>query len=135
MDAIESDLYSESMSNDVQNRISSVLGSDGGPISMYFYGGEPLLEVGIVENMLRVCRDSSEKRGINIRSTLITNGYLLTKKISQELSSLGLNHIQITIDGSENTHNKRRMLIGGKPTYSRIVENTKIAKPHPKRVS
>lgn len=93
---------------------------DAKNISVTWYGGEPTLAFDVIENLT--------KRFLEIYPTynnanLITNGYDLgTDKINQ-LEKLKITSIQITLDGCEATHNKRRMLKNGNPTYKKILEN------------
>lgn len=54
---------------------------------------------------------------------MVTNGYLLTDDKARMLRELGIRHLQITLDGSKKTHDSRRFLLGGKPTYDTIINN------------
>lgn len=61
--------------------------------------------------------------GKEYSSFIVTNGYLLNDEVVASLDELKTSLIQITLDGSKETHDSRRYLIGGGPTYDRIVEN------------
>jgi len=54
---------------------------------------------------------------------LITNAYLLLDDKISQLNDLNIKTIQITLDGPEDVHDTRRVLIGGRPTYQRIMDN------------
>jgi uncharacterized protein len=54
---------------------------------------------------------------------LTTNGYLLDIETSKMLGLLGINTIQVTLDGPGEYHNSKRKTISGKPTFSRILTN------------
>lgn len=54
---------------------------------------------------------------------MISNGSLLTGDILDKLTEFQCRHIQITLDGIEETHNKRRISKNGEPTFHQIVEN------------
>lgn len=54
---------------------------------------------------------------------MITNGYLLTLDTARLFEELKIFSVQITIDGSEHTHNARRFLKGGGATYQTILRN------------
>ena len=84
-----------------------------------WYGGEPLLEF----NGLKELSEQMQGLEMNYNAQLITNGYLLTEEVINSLEELKISHIQITIDGSEKTHNKRRSLRGGGKTYGQIMRN------------
>ena len=88
-------------------------------IKVYWYGGEPLLEFG----RLKILSRKIQSIGLEYDAHLVTNGYLLTSEIIKGLGELSLSHIQITIDGIKETHDKRRRLLCGGGTYDRIVGN------------
>jgi uncharacterized protein len=86
------------------------------------YGGEPLMA-----KNYEIVREIVEE-GIRRKYTFsaITNGYDLVK--FEELLGLGkIQNLQITLDGPEAVHNKRRFAKGGVPTFDRIVEGVQLA--------
>ncbi|MBI5805150.1 radical SAM protein [candidate division TA06 bacterium] len=93
-----------------------------------WYGGEPLLGYAIVEELSLKLMELSKKHGIEYIAHIITNGYLLTRERAERLKELGVIHIQITLDGTEEIHNRRRMLKNGGPTFGKIKEAIIIAK-------
>ncbi len=54
---------------------------------------------------------------------MVTNGYLLNQKTSNELHKLGVNNYQITIDGDQQIHNKRRPHKTKNDSYQMITKN------------
>ncbi len=64
-----------------------------------FLGGEPLLHPGIAE-LIRHAK--AKRRGSNL-ATIITNGFLLTDKIVQDLNEAGLDFMQVSVDSIEPT--------------------------------
>ncbi len=90
-------------------------------ISMTWFGGEPLLCFNRIVSMTEKIKEFDKK----YTAMLISNGYLLDEKIIPKLKDLSITTIQITIDGLEETHDKRRPLKStGSGTYARIMENT-----------
>jgi uncharacterized protein len=59
----------------------------------------------------------------NFTASIITNGYLLSEKIIDKFDEYHINKIQITIDGLNQTHDRRRPLISGKGTFEKIIRN------------
>lgn len=90
-------------------------------LNVVWYGGEPLLNFQSIERLSR----SFLKMGIEYTARIITNGYLLTKETADLFESLHIEKVQITFDGTENTHNSRRPLLDGGATYRRILDNMK----------
>lgn len=90
-------------------------------ISLSWIGGEPLL------NWKRICQISEKLRpalkGKNISSSIVTNGYYLTNAICDALVDCGVNAFVLTLDGSAEVHDKRRVKSDGEPTFSKIIEN------------
>jgi len=83
------------------------------------FGGEPLMPVkamrDFVENFVVRCKSE----GLDL--AVVTNGYNLADYL--DILSLGrIREVQVTLDGSKDAHDKRRMLRGGNPTFDRIVE-------------
>ncbi|MCG8410960.1 MAG: radical SAM protein [Bacteroidales bacterium] len=90
-------------------------------LSIDWLGGEPLLAYDRIVSITQKLKDNN----IQFESSLITNGYLLTKEVADELSDLKITMIQITIDGIGEKHNKRRPHIKTKRSYETIIENIK----------
>jgi radical SAM protein with 4Fe4S-binding SPASM domain len=64
-------------------------------------GGEPLLR----KDILEVMKYASEK---GIKTGLATNGYFIDEGKAKEIRNAGISSIQISLDGTEETHNKIR---------------------------
>jgi len=79
------------------------------------FGGEPLLPKNreIVEHIFSRCKDK--------RFQIVTNGYTLLDYIDI-LAGHNFRHIQVTLDGGLETHNRKRYLYDGTPTFVRIIE-------------
>lgn len=57
-----------------------------------------------------------------LTSTLVTNGLLLKHETLAKLKKIaGLKKVEITIDGSKEFHDKRRVLKDGSPTFDKIL--------------
>lgn len=92
-------------------------------VSVSFFGGEPLLEYNNIIYFLHKLREFSKESGISYYAGMTTNAYLLTPEKFTKLAELGCLDYQITLDGMDYTHDKKRYLIGNKPTWKTIVEN------------
>ena len=92
-------------------------------ISITWYGGEPLLQIKTIKDILNGIMDQINKYHVEIDQFLITNGYLLNEAVLEILKSCGIDHLQITIDGVKENHDKRRFLRTGKGTYDVIMNN------------
>ena len=88
-------------------------------INVVWYGGEPLLVFDKVKSLSR----KIQGLGLEYEAQLVTNGYLLTPEIIASFDEMKISHLQITIDGIKETHNRRRYLKCGGDTYIRIMDN------------
>lgn len=96
-------------------------------IQVNWYGGEPLMQIDIIENLteriLSFCKDNV----IGYKAEMITNGYLLDENMLNRVLHCQIDKLQITIDGPREIHDSRRFLIGGGPTYDVIMQNIENA--------
>ncbi len=91
-------------------------------LNITWYGGEPLLELDIIKKIT----NSIESRN-HYKSTIVTNGYLLTEENARILKSLNIQRAQVTIDGPPEIHNARRRLSDGGDTFFVILNNIERA--------
>lgn len=91
-------------------------------LNLTWYGGEPLLGF---ESIQRLLSKIKSIKNINLQHhTITTNGYLLTKEKSLFFKKYPLSAVQITLDGNQDSHDKRRTLApDSSPTYEKIVQN------------
>jgi uncharacterized protein len=88
-----------------------------------FFGGEPLLNLPVMYAIAERGWQAARARGVEIATTIITNGLLLTPEIADRMVPWGLRGVKITLDGDRDTHNRMRPLRGGQGTFDRIIEN------------
>lgn len=89
------------------------------------YGGEPLLYKDKLMTFVKCMCDIAEELSVNLTYGMITNGSLLNTTILDFLVEHGLNEIQVTLDGSPESHNMRRKFKDGTGTFDIIFQNLK----------
>lgn len=96
-------------------------------IAVTWYGGEPLLPKAypVVQRLSRELKALTKENGITYSAEVVTNGFFLERAKMEELAQLGVNRVQVTLDGPRQSHDARRHLIGGRGTYDRILANMK----------
>lgn len=99
-------------------------------INIVWYGGEPLLEIDIIEYLSNKIIKISDKNNIIYTASIVTNGYGLNDKAIQILQKSRVTNIQVTVDGDEETHDIRRPLKNGSSTFNKIIENLQLAKKY-----
>jgi len=117
--------YAQAVDPDGQDEISTAkakeiiddLAAFGAPV-MLFSGGEPLVRKDLVEL-------ASYATGKGMRAVISTNGTLITKEKARELKDVGLSYVGISLDGTEETHDKFRGVPGSYKKAIQGVENCK----------
>ncbi|MDR1898245.1 MAG: SPASM domain-containing protein [Prevotellaceae bacterium] len=92
------------------------------PNVILLYGGEPLLKDNkdIVEYIVNKGKD------LGFRFTAVTNGYDLAE-YEHLLSPECIFMLQVTLDGTEEMHNRRRIHHSGEKTFQKILDNISLA--------
>ncbi len=92
-------------------------------LNITFYGGEPLLNVECIEHISNDLFPWLEERGIELGARIITNGVLLTKKMTRRLVECGIQSATVTLDGRARAHDAKRPFPGGAGTFDMIIHN------------
>ncbi len=88
------------------------------------FGGEPLLPNDATKKNIAYLLEKATERKLGI--AIVTNGYTLTSYVPL-LKTAIIKELQVTLDGPEAAHDKRRMLRGGSGTFAEIVEGIDAA--------
>jgi uncharacterized protein len=90
--------------------------------SCVFYGGEPFLEKN--REVVRRIAENCKARGIKIQA--VTNGYELESFLDC-IEEYRFDYLQVTVDGTAELNDRRRLHKNGLPTYDRILSNVEQA--------
>lgn len=92
-------------------------------ISINLFGGEPLINFDagkrILSEINKFCNDTDKK----LHSSIITNGTLIQDDVLDSLKNYNCHTIQITLDGTKEIHDSRRMFKGGQGSFDQIINN------------
>lgn len=88
-------------------------------------GGEPLLNLNILEYFLEKVRIMDSCLNKKTTVLIVTNGTLLTPKIIKTLDKYDV-YLGISIDGPELIHNRQRVYKNGNGTYIDVVNSVKM---------
>ncbi|MEM3227796.1 MAG: HAD hydrolase-like protein [Candidatus Micrarchaeaceae archaeon] len=98
--------------------------NSGEELRFIFYGGEPLLNKGMVENALLYIKEAinkyEHKKTLSI--SINTNGSVYDQSLSKIFRDTGT-ALSISIDGPKEIHDKCRISKTGEPTFEKVIEN------------
>ena len=97
-------------------------------IRVNLFGGEPMLEYDNIIYFLEELNSLLKTRqDVSLSVGMTTNGYLLDIERYKTMVNLGLDDVQITVDGFSENHNKKRVLMNNKSgTWNKIMENLEL---------
>ncbi|WAC08253.1 MAG: geopeptide radical SAM maturase [Thermodesulfobacteriota bacterium] len=90
-----------------------------------FYGGEPLLSLGLIKSISLELKGFAQEKGGSFNFTLVSNGALFKRQVAEELVPLGLERIKITLDGPAEVHNRYRPFKSGAGSFDTLIKNIK----------
>lgn len=89
-----------------------------------FFGGEPLMNMKTVKEVVSYGNEQAAKIGKRISFTMTTNCLLLNEENARYLNET-MDNVVLSIDGRESVHNATRKARNGKDCYGIILENAK----------
>lgn len=85
-----------------------------------FFGGEPLMNFGVVKDIVAYGREQEKIYNKNFRFTITTNGILLNDEV-QEYINENMQNVVISLDGRKEVNDRMRPRAGGQGSYDDIV--------------
>ena len=85
-----------------------------------FFGGEPLMNFGVIKETVAYARSVEKNAGKNFRFTLTTNGVLLDDEVT-EYCNREMNNVVLSLDGRREVHDRFRRFYDGRGSYDEIV--------------
>lgn len=102
--------------------IDFLLARSGGRrnLNVDFFGGEPLLNFGVVRSSVEHGRAEAARLGKRIEFTLTTNAVLLDDDVARFLNDNDM-LVVLSLDGRKETHDRMRVAPGGGGSYDEVV--------------
>lgn len=97
--------------------------SDLTNLQISWFGGEPLLALNVIADISSHIQMLAKNHQFAYGADITTNAYLLSGDVCNRLCGFGVRSYQITFDGPQTEHDRRRRLAGGRPTFARIWSN------------
>ena len=76
---------------------------------------------------LKEIKELCEDAGKHFCTSIVTNGSLINPQVMQWLNELNCEFLQITLDGTREIHNQRRVKKDGSGTFDEVITGIKIA--------
>jgi len=89
--------------------------ADAGVVALSFSGGEPLIR----KDFFEVAKYAADKE---FYVSVASNGTLITEKAAQRMKEIGVQYVEVSLDGFEKTHDEFRGIQGA---WKRTVEGIK----------
>lgn len=115
-----------SMTQDVEEALIKMVDQrlgERGRLFVTWFGGEPLLQLGAIERLSSAFKEICAHKNGYYSSFLITNGLLFNRENAERLHKIGVNNVQITLDGPREIHDQRRPGARGEKTFDRVILN------------
>lgn len=106
--------------------IDFLIANSGGRhnLEVDFFGGEPLMNWGVVKQIVAYARAEEKKHNKNFRFTLTTNGILIDDDVI-EFCNKEIHNVVLSLDGRKDVHDKLRRTFGDQGSYDTIVPKFK----------
>ncbi len=85
-----------------------------------FFGGEPLMNFKVVEDIVTYAREKEKESGKNFRFTLTTN-VLLLDKAKRDYINATMDNVVLSLDGRKSVNDDVRKRVDGSGSYERIL--------------
>lgn len=102
--------------------IDFVLGASGHRkhCEVDFFGGEPLLNFGVVKELVSYGNEAAKNLGKTIKFTLTTNAVLLTEEVQNFFEQEDIS-VVLSIDGRPEVHDRMRPYPNGQGSYAQVA--------------
>jgi len=111
------------MSYEVGKRALDFLVENSGKrrnLEVDFFGGEPLMNFGVVKDLVAYARSIEKEKGKNFRFTLTTNGVLVDDDVI-DFANRECANVVLSLDGRKEIHDRFRVDYAGNGSFDRIV--------------
>ena len=85
-----------------------------------FFGGEPLLNMDVIKDVVAYARSIEKEHGKNFRFTLTTNGVGIDDDVI-EFANKEMHNVVLSLDGRKEVHDRERRTVAGEGIYDIIV--------------
>lgn len=99
-------------------------------LSVQWYGGDPSLALDVVEDLSEDMLAFCGEHAIAYSAMILTNCNLIDEPAVQMLAHCKVSSALLTIDGFEETHNKRRVAADGSNSFEKVIAAARLFKAY-----
>src|SRR4030043_28772 len=107
--------------------VHKIMESPSEVIKIEFQGGEPLLNFGVVQTVVKEAKRLNRKKGKHLSFVICTNMTLIDAPILAYVKKEGIT-LSTSLDGPKEIHDRHRVMRSGEGTYDRFMENLHFAR-------
>jgi len=119
---VKSEESDKDLKNNLLCYIENVIGAGTKELELVWYGGEPLLELQRINDLNKAIISRCSEADVKYSNILVTNGYGLDEETVPMLENQNIKYVQVTFDGTEHVHNKRRTTVTCENTFLKQFE-------------
>ncbi len=93
-------------------------------LELDFFGGEPLMNFGVVKQLVEYGRSKEKEYNKKFRFTITTNGMLLNDE-NMDFINKEMSNVVMSVDGRKEVNDRMRKRVDGTGTYDKIMANYK----------
>jgi|GEM_PF-3365942 len=86
--------------------------------SITFYGGEPLLNFGLIKKTIELCKKTGLK---DVKYNIVSNGTICNQELIELIKDNDI-AISVSIDGPQEIHDKHRVFKDGSGSFKKVVK-------------
>jgi uncharacterized protein len=91
-------------------------------LTLSFFGGEPMLEIELMEAVANYARAETGRRAMSLAFSLSTNGTLLDQRGMEFLRNFSV-HVQVSVDGEAAAQDRARPFANGQGSFAEVDGN------------
>lgn len=96
-------------------------------IDVLFFGGEPLIEFGLIQEVVRYGEQRAKETGKDVRFNMTTNGTLMTEEMARFFAEHRIRYL-LSIDGAQATHDAHRHRCDGTSSFESVMSRLPMMK-------
>ena len=95
-------------------------------LSISFFGGEPLVNIDLIKEIVRISKEMSKKKDIELSFNMTSNATLIDRHLDFLMKNKF--HILISLDGDEKGHSYRVFRSNGENSFDNVIKNIDLIK-------